>query len=69
MLKEKPDDQELHIKLADIYYSTGKIEEAYGLLSNLEQNNRLNAEKYYLLCKCCYIWIKANWPTRLAARL
>ncbi len=50
MLKEKPDDQELQYKLADIYYSTGKIEEAYGLLSNLEQNNLLNAEKYYLLC-------------------
>lgn len=50
MIRKNPDDQELQYKLADIYYSTGKIEEAYGILSKLEQSNQLDAQKYYLLC-------------------
>lgn len=50
MTEETPDNLDLKYKLARIYFSTRRVNEAYELLSNMEQNNQLNGEMYSLLC-------------------
>lgn len=50
MLKETPDDSDLKFKLAELYLDTGKVDEAYEILSELESNGRQSSELYVLLC-------------------
>lgn len=50
MIEEEPENLDLKYKLARIYFSTRRVDEAYDLLSSLEQNNQLNGEMYSLLC-------------------
>lgn len=49
MLKGKPDDIDLRFKLADLYFSTGKVDESYEILSELENNGRINSGMYLVL--------------------
>ncbi|HEY9060521.1 MAG TPA: tetratricopeptide repeat protein [Pseudobacteroides sp.] len=49
--KENPDDMGIKLKLAEAYLASNKIEESYGMLSQLEQNGNMNNESYLLYCK------------------
>jgi len=50
-VKEKSDDTDLKIKLAEAYLASNKIEESYGILSQIEQSDNMNNKSYLLYCK------------------
>jgi tetratricopeptide (TPR) repeat protein len=60
-VKEKSDDIDLKIKLAEAYLASNKIEESYGILSQLEQSSDMNNKSYLCTVRFCWLWIKRNW--------
>ncbi len=49
--KENPEDTSVKIKLAEAYLASNRIEESYGVLSQLEQSDKMNNESYLLYSK------------------
>jgi tetratricopeptide (TPR) repeat protein len=49
--KESPEDAGIKLKLGEAYLASNKLEESYGILSQLEQSDNMNNESYLLYCK------------------
>ncbi|KNY29182.1 tetratricopeptide repeat protein [Pseudobacteroides cellulosolvens] len=50
-MKENPEDTDVKIKLAEAYLASNRIEDSYGVLSQLEQSDKMNNESYLLYSK------------------